>query len=94
MIKDNFSRFLIRVRDSQDAEINCSACLGQIHAYVDLELATGDAAVRLPQVKQHLDQCGICFDEYQILRDLARLEAENSLPSKDELSDQLKGPLS
>ena len=90
-MKNHFSRFLKRVRDSQEAEINCSACLDQINAYVDLELATNNAAERMPQVKQHLDQCGVCSEEYHLLRDLARLEAGGSLPTAEELRGRLKG---
>lgn len=90
-MKNNVSRFLKRVGDSQYGEINCSTCLKQINAYVDLELTTGKAAERMPRVKQHLDQCGVCFEEYQLLRDLAQLEAEDSLPTIEELSYRLKG---
>jgi hypothetical protein len=87
-----FSRWIKQVRDTQDEEINCSACLEQISDYVDLELATGDAARAMPQVRQHLNQCQVCREEYQVLRELARLEAVGDMPANDELSAQLKQP--
>jgi hypothetical protein len=90
-MKSNFSRMVKRVQHTQNIEINCSACLDQVSQYVDLELSTGRAADRMPQVKQHLDQCGVCFDEYQILRQLATLELEDHLPDLDDLKGQLKG---
>jgi len=85
-----FSQWVKRIRDTQAEEINCSACLDQVSQYVDLELAGGGAAEQMPRVKQHLDQCGVCFEEYQVLRELARLEREGRTPSKDELADRLK----
>ena len=88
---EKFTRWVKRILDTQDDEINCSTCLDQVSQYVDLELSHGNAAERMPQVKQHLDQCGVCFDEYQVLRELARLENEGRSPSNDELTDRLKG---
>jgi hypothetical protein len=44
----------------------------------------------MPQVKQHLDQCEVCSEEYHVLRELARMEREDGLPSSDDLKDQLK----
>lgn len=79
-----------RVQATQEEEINCSECLDQVSQYVDLELATGEAAQRMPRVKHHLDQCQVCCEEYQVLRDLARLEAGEDLPTNAELLDRLK----
>lgn len=87
-----FSRWVKRIRDTQAEEIDCSACLDQVSQFVDLELANADAAGRMPQVRQHLEQCGVCYEEYQVLRELARMEQQGRLPSVDDLSDQLKKP--
>lgn len=92
-MESKFSQWVKRIRDTEAEEINCSACLDQVSQYVDIELIRGDAAEQMPRVKQHLDQCGVCFEEYQLLRALAWLELENRSPSQDGLADQLKGPL-
>lgn len=83
------SRWLKRVQETQDEEISCSECLDQVSQYVDLELATGQAARRMPQLKHHLDQCKVCSEEYQVLRDLAHLEVEDDLPTNEELAGGL-----
>lgn len=90
VMRSKYTLWLKRIRDTRVDEIDCSACLDRISAYVDLELSTGDAAQRMPEVRQHVDQCGVCFDEYQVLRDLARLEREGDTPSTDELIERLK----
>ncbi len=89
-MEDKFSRWVKQIRNTQAVEIGCSACLEQISQYVDMELTTGQAALRMPQVKQHLDQCEVCSEEYHVLRELARMEREDGLPSSDDLKDQLK----
>jgi predicted anti-sigma-YlaC factor YlaD len=54
-----------------------------------VELSGDDAAAKMPQLKQHLTQCGTCRQEYETLRDLARLEKDDQLPSIDDLKDSL-----
>lgn len=53
--------------------------------YVDLEITGQVVDEKLPRLRQHLNQCGVCREEYEALRDLARLEAEGRLPPTDEL---------
>lgn len=91
-MNSKFSRWIKRILNTQTDEINCSACLDQISSYVDLELAGGNTAEQMPRVKQHLEQCGVCFEEYQMLHDLADLERESGLPTEDELVNKLKRP--
>ncbi|MEM5774572.1 MAG: hypothetical protein AAGU05_06180 [Anaerolineaceae bacterium] len=88
---NKISRLLKRVNNTVENEINCSVCLEQISRYVDLELATGQAGQRMPQVAQHLGQCGVCHEEYQMLHELAVLESQGGLPSNDVLKNRLKG---
>ena len=70
---------------TQEQELSCSECFDVLPQYVDLELA-GEAPDRqLPLFRQHLDQCAVCREEYETVRELARLEAEGRSPSTDDL---------
>ena len=89
-MESKLSRLVKRIRDSQPVEIDCSACLDHISTYVDVELDKGSAVEQLPLLKQHLDQCDVCFQEYQLLRDLALMEKKGEPPSAESLIDQLK----
>lgn len=89
-MEGKLSRWMKQVRDTEDEEIDCSACLDQIAQYVDIELASGDAARAMPQVGQHLSQCAVCHEEYQLLQALARLEASDQMPAPEELIARLK----
>jgi hypothetical protein len=72
-----FDVWLRNIYETQDEEISCTECFDLVSRFVELETSGGDVATELPQVKQHLDQCRACRDEYEMLRDLALLENES-----------------
>jgi Predicted integral membrane protein len=84
---DRFERWLKNIYDTQDEEISCSECFDLVSHFVEVELAGEDAAAKMPQLKQHLDQCPACRGEYETLRDLQNLENEGGLPSLHDLQD-------
>ncbi|HMD80818.1 MAG TPA: hypothetical protein VKE92_05885 [Anaerolineales bacterium] len=75
-----FDVWLRKIYETQDEEISCTECFDLVSHFVELETSGGNMATELPQVKQHLDQCRVCSDEYEMLRDLARLENESQTP--------------
>jgi len=85
--KNRFERWLKNIYNTQEEEISCSECFDLVSHFVEVELSGDDAAGRMPQLKQHLDQCAACREEYETLRDLGRLENEGQLPSVDDLQD-------
>lgn len=90
MKSDRFERWLQSIYNTQDEEISCSECFDLVSHFVDVELSGADAVAKLPQVKQHLNQCLACQQEYETLRDLQRLENEGRLPSKDDLDHLIR----
>ncbi len=89
MKKDRFERWLENIRNTQEQEISCSECFEGVSHFVELELAGEDAAARMPQLKQHLDQCAACRAEYETLRDLQEMENKDDLPSLDDLQNSI-----
>ena len=87
MSKNRFERWLQNIYATQDEEISCSECFDLISHFVEVELAGEDAAAKMPQLKQHLDQCYACLQEYEVLRDLQALENKGEMPSVDDLED-------
>ncbi|HET9590405.1 MAG TPA: hypothetical protein VFO91_16580 [Anaerolineales bacterium] len=87
MKSDRFERWLRNIHHTQDEEISCSECFDSVSHFVEVELSGEDPAIKLPRVKQHLDQCPACREEYETLRDLRNLEEEGRLPSKDDLQN-------
>ena len=87
MKSDRFERWLKNIKDTQDEEISCSECFDLVSHFVEVELSGENAVIKMPRLKQHLDQCAACREEYETLRDLARLENEDELPSANDLQD-------
>jgi predicted anti-sigma-YlaC factor YlaD len=87
MESNRFESWLQNIYETQDEEISCTECFDLVSHFVELELSGGDPAIKMPQVKQHLDQCLACRDEYVALRDLRRLEDEAGAPPVDDLRD-------
>ena len=87
MKSDRFGRWLQKIYHTQEQEISCSECFDQVSHFVEVELSGKDAVAEMPQIKQHLDQCPACREEYETLRDLQRLENEGGVPPSDNLQD-------
>jgi predicted anti-sigma-YlaC factor YlaD len=83
---NKFERFVSQIFQTNEQEILCSECLDLVSDYVDKELAGEAVAQTMAPVKQHLGECRVCREEYEVLRDLARLEAEGHGPSNAEWS--------
>jgi hypothetical protein len=82
----DFDRLLRHIRETADQELSCTECFELVPRYVDVEVAGQDADAAVPGLRQHLDRCAVCREEYETLRDLARLEAQGRPPSIDEPS--------
>jgi hypothetical protein len=82
-------RLLRNVELTQEVEIDCTTCLEQVPAYVDRELEGADVAQEMPDLHQHLAQCGDCFEEYAALRELVALDASAGLPDRATLLRRL-----
>jgi hypothetical protein len=84
---DRFKRWLKNIYSTQEEELSCSECFELVSHFVEVELAGEDAVAKMPQLKQHLEQCPACHAEYEALRDLQSLENKGQLPSLSDLQD-------
>lgn len=89
MERPAWQRLVRDIAHTDDEEISCSECFDLVPEHVDREIAGTLHEQRLPPLEQHLQQCGVCREEYEVLRDLARLEAEGRAPSSDDLRRSL-----
>jgi predicted anti-sigma-YlaC factor YlaD len=77
----NFERLLRLAARTAEQELSCTECFDVLPQYVDLELAGNAPDRQVPLFRQHLEQCAVCREEYETVRELARLEAEGRSPS-------------
>lgn len=77
----HFGVWLRNIYQTQDSEISCTECFDLVSRFVEVEIAGRDVVAELPQVKQHLDQCRVCREEYEILHELRDLDEDREKPS-------------
>jgi predicted anti-sigma-YlaC factor YlaD len=89
VIRSQLEQLLRLVAQTEDEELSCTACFELLPLYVDLEVSRQYPDVCLPLFRSHLEQCADCREEYETVRELARLEAEGHSPSIDDLRGSL-----
>lgn len=90
MDRNRFEKWLRNIYETRDEEISCTECFDQVSRFVDLEISGENAAIRMPQIKHHLNQCRACREEYEALRDLRLLEEKGELPTLNDLEDSIQ----
>ncbi len=84
MNRTQLVQWLERTYATADSEMGCDQLQEILPILVDLEIAGDDPADRFPLAMAHFAQCPDCVEEYQALRNVARLEAQHRLPQVEE----------
>ncbi len=63
---------ILRVLDEvpEEEEISCGELFTKLDEYVEREVDRKDAAVLMPVIREHLDVCPDCCEEYEALLDI------------------------
>ena len=65
-------RLLRQIADTESEEISCSECFALLAGGVERELAAAAPTRVQARLAQHLGQCAVCREEYEVLRDFIR----------------------
>jgi hypothetical protein len=74
-------RLLQQVSATEPDEISCSECFDALAGAVDLELAGAPATPLRARLLQHLGQCAVCREEYEVVRHFVRLAEADPGPA-------------
>jgi hypothetical protein len=77
-----------RIARTMETELDCGDCGKHIAVYVDAILAGEDELDPWALIRQHLEQCSPCAEEFAVLRDAAKMDLEDNWPSRDSLLDR------
>jgi len=81
MSRRPLDRLLRQISETETEEITCSECFELLAGAVEHELSGAAATPAHGRLVQHLGQCGVCREEYEVLRDLVR--AGSGTPLRD-----------
>ena len=70
--------FLQVLESVREEECSCDKIYKKIDEYVEREVAKEDAAELMPLVREHLDLCPECCEEYEALLDILEKTAKKS----------------
>jgi hypothetical protein len=69
---------ILRVLEAVPAEeISCSELYAKLDEYVEREVDKKDAAYLMPVIREHLDMCPECCEEYEALLDVLSHSSKN-----------------
>jgi hypothetical protein len=71
---ESSDRLLARVLGPNGPELSCEKCFAELDRYVELSLSGSGADRHLPGMKEHLDGCPACAEEYRSLREFVDAE--------------------
>jgi hypothetical protein len=72
---DDRERLLARMLGPGKPELSCEECFAQLDRYVELKVTEsgavgdGEADRQVPGMREHLDGCPACAEEYRSLRE-------------------------
>ena len=55
------------IRTTRDEELTCGHCYDELDEFIEIKLRGLNADEAMPLVKDHLDRCPACHEEYEIL---------------------------
>ena len=64
---DQIRALLQAVSRTRGHELNCDECLGEVGAFAELTLKGRPAEDAFDLVQQHLQVCGECLEEFELL---------------------------
>ena len=70
--RDDLEKILMAVSVTREEEIGCDECFERLDRFVEMELSGLDAASAMPLVRDHLDKCGDCREEFEALLEALR----------------------
>lgn len=72
--EDKLKEFLLSILTTSEDQLDCEEAFHDLDRYAELSLAKGDVEKLLPLVKEHLECCSECHEEYEAL--LRALQAQ------------------
>lgn len=76
LTKDILKKLIKAVTKTREDEIGCGECFEKLHEFAQMKLEGKSPEEAMPLVEDHLQRCGECKEEFEIL--LEALKAEKA----------------
>jgi hypothetical protein len=78
--RDDLEKVVKMVSRTREEEIGCDECFEQLDRFVEMQLSGLNPAEAMPLVKDHLDKCGDCREEFEALIEALQTEIDSPGP--------------
>jgi hypothetical protein len=78
--REDLEKVVRVVSHTREEEIGCDECFEQLDRFVEMELSGLNPAEAMPLVKDHLDKCGDCREEFEALIEALQTEIDSPGP--------------
>lgn len=75
---DDLDKLVRMVAETREEEIGCDECLEQLDRFVEMRLSGLDTAAAMPLVQDHLEKCGDCREEFEMLLEALKTSERTS----------------
>lgn len=82
--------FLVKIARTRDVEKTCEDCAQHSARLVDALLKGNVEDEELLDILHHVLMCMPCSQEFEVLQDCARMDAEDSWPTFDEMWNKIE----
>jgi hypothetical protein len=69
---DDLDKLVRMIAMTREEEIGCDECFEQLDRFVEMRLSGLDAVTAMPLVHDHLEKCGDCREEFEMLLEALR----------------------
>ena len=69
---ETIRRLMNSIKSTREQELNCGHCYDELDHFIEMKLAGKDPAEAMPLVKEHLDRCQDCREEYEVLLEVIK----------------------
>lgn len=82
--------FMLKIARTRPVEASCDDCAKHSARLVDALMQGNVEDAELLDILHHVLQCLPCSQEFQVLQECARMEAEDSWPSMDDMWNKIE----
>jgi hypothetical protein len=67
LTKEIIRKMMRSIHMTHEHEMTCGECFNEVDRFAEMELTGKNPAEAMPLVKEHLERCGNCREEYEAL---------------------------
>jgi hypothetical protein len=73
---ETIKKMMYAIQLTREEELSCGHCYDELDQFIDMKLSGINVEEAMPLVKEHLDRCAACREEYETLLEVLKVMSE------------------